>query len=210
VKDTGIGIPKEFQHTIFERFRQAESSSKQEGVGLGLAICKAYVELMGGKISLESEPEKGSIFSFTLPFTAQAIPLTHEELSQHIKLSPFLNILIAEDDDISYLFLHESLSQKNIVTYRVSNGAEAVDFIKAKPVDVILMDIRMPILSGIDAIREIKKIRPETPIIAQSAFATEKEIHHSFEAGCDDYITKPIDIDMLMNKISFFTAPEDH
>jgi PAS domain S-box-containing protein len=207
VKDTGMGITPALLNKIFERFRQGDSSDKQEGVGLGLAISKAYIELMGGKIKVESEPGEGSVFSFTIPFNGQEMPLTAQEVESPLSLLPCLNILIAEDDEISYFFLKESLSQKHIFTQRASNGQEAVDMIRNQSkINLVLMDIRMPVMDGIEAIKQIKKIKPETPIIAQSAFATEKEIHHSFEAGCDDYITKPIDIHVLLNKISFYTA----
>jgi signal transduction histidine kinase/AmiR/NasT family two-component response regulator len=208
VKDNGAGISKEIQEKIFERFHQGEGPSKQEGVGLGLAISKAYVELMGGTIKVESEPGEGSVFSFSIPLQFQAIPLTRQEKEASINLMPCLNVLIAEDDDISYLFLKESLKQKNIKIQRASNGQEAVNMIRNQPeIQIVLMDIRMPEMSGLDAIREIKRIKPNTPIIAQSAFATEKEIHHTFEAGCDDYITKPININVLLDKIAFYTMP---
>jgi PAS domain S-box-containing protein len=208
VKDNGIGIPKEIREKIFERFHQGDGPSKQEGVGLGLAISKAYVELMGGTIMVESEPGEGSVFSISIPLHFQSIPLTRQEKEAPINMMPCLNVLIAEDDDISYLFLKESLKQRNIKTQRALTGQEAVIMIRNQPeIQIVLMDIRMPVMSGIEAIREIKKMKPNTPIIAQSAFATEKEIHHTFEAGCDDYITKPININVLLDKIAFYTMP---
>src|SRR5512133_2025132 len=207
VKDTGIGIQKELHDTIFERFRQGDSNNKHDGVGLGLAISKAYVELLGGQIQVKSEPDKGSEFSFTLPFSNYEIPVPGEEFDNPVNLTQCLNVLIAEDDEISYLFLKESLNQKNIITYRAKNGLDAVNMIKNQSnIDLVLMDIRMPVMSGIEATRQIKKLSPEIPVIAQSAFATEQEIQRTIDAGCDDYISKPVNINELIKKISNFTS----
>jgi signal transduction histidine kinase/DNA-binding response OmpR family regulator len=205
VKDTGIGIRKDLQEKIFERFRQVETTNPQDGIGLGLAISKAYVELMGGKMYLESEPGIGSVFSFSLPCQIEEEFFQGEINENPVDLLPCLNVLIAEDDEISYLFLKESLKQRNIVTLRAKNGLDAVNKVKCSDnINLVLMDIKMPIMNGIDAIREIKKIKPKTPIIAQSAFATEKEVNSTIEAGSDDYITKPVDINKLVKKISTF------
>ncbi|HLO60849.1 MAG TPA: response regulator [Bacteroidales bacterium] len=205
VKDTGVGIRKDLQEKIFERFRQVETTNPQDGIGLGLAISKAYVELMGGKMYVESEPGIGSIFSFSLPCQIDEEFFQGETHETQVNLIPCLNVLIAEDDEISYLFLKESLKQRNIVTCRAKNGLDAVNMIKnSDNINLVLMDIKMPIMNGIDAIKEIKKIKPKTPIIAQSAFATEKEVSSTIEAGSDDYITKPVDINKLVKKISTF------
>lgn len=210
VKDSGMGIRKDLQGKIFERFRQGDGADVQEGVGLGLAISKAYVEMLGGRIGLDSEPEKGSVFFFTLPLTEESkarIALT-EEKSSDAETVPGQCILVAEDDDLSYTLLKEALSRMNIVTCRAKTGSEAIDVAKNKDnISLILMDIRLPELNGMDAAREIKKIKPEIPIIAQSAYISQSDIRAALDAGCDDYITKPVDIKVLINKIARHNLP---
>jgi CheY-like chemotaxis protein len=204
VKDSGIGINKELQDKIFDRFRQGENSKEIEGVGLGLAISKSYIEMLGGKIGVDSKPGKGSVFYFTLPFAShisQAEP-AKEDSADMAGIMPCITVLIAEDDEISYVLLRESLRLKNIVTYRAKNGQEAVDMIKNQSdISLVLMDIKMPVMGGIEATRLIKEIRPKTPVIIQSAYASQSEIQQTYLAGCDDYMTKPVNINALFNKI---------
>lgn len=208
VKDNGRGIRKELQEKIFERFRQGDQAESHEGVGLGLAISKAYAEMLGGRIWLESEPGSGSAFYFTVP--AVEIKETRElnELSREKESSPEMCILVAEDDEISYTLIRESLKRKGIHTCHARNGREAVDLIKnIRNISMTLMDIKLPVLSGLEAAREIKKIRPEMPVIAQSAYISQADIRQALDAGCDDYITKPIDISILLNKIEKYNLP---
>jgi PAS domain S-box-containing protein len=210
VKDTGMGVRKELQGKIFERFRQGDGADMQEGVGLGLAISKAYVEMLGGRIGLESEPGKGSVFFFTLPVSTNVksdVPGPEEQTSG-IETVPGQCILVAEDDDLSYILLKEALSRANITTCRAKTGKEAVELVMSKNnVSLILMDIKLPEMNGMDATREIKKFKPEIPVIAQSAYISQSDIRTAIEAGCDDYITKPIDIRLLLNKISRHNLP---
>ncbi len=210
VKDTGMGVRKELQSKIFERFRQGDGADFQEGVGLGLAISKAYVEMLGGRIGLESEPGKGSVFFFTLPVSGNAkpeLPFTEDQASGVETVSGQC-ILVAEDDDLSYILLKEALTRANIITCRAKTGREAVDLVKSKDnISLILMDIKLPELNGMDATREIKKLKPEIPVIAQSAYISQSDIRTAIEAGCDDYITKPIDIRLLLNKIARHNLP---
>lgn len=209
VKDNGIGVRKEMQGKIFERFRQGEGADVQEGVGLGLAISKAYVEMLGGKIGIESEQEKGSLFYFTLPLSESVKPKqTSEEKSSSIEAVPGQCILVAEDDDLSYTLLREALSRVNITTCRAKTGREAVELVRNKDnISLILMDIRLPELNGTEATREIKSLKPEIPVIAQSAYISQADIRTALDAGCDDYITKPIDIRLLLNKIAKHNLP---
>ena len=210
VKDTGMGIRKDLQDKIFERFRQGDRADEHEGVGLGLAISKAYVEMLGGTIGIESEPGEGSIFSFTLPFTEQVVQPEKSTESPGSKVGQLsdLCILVTEDDDISYTLIREALKRMKISTCRAKNGLEAVEIVKTNEnISLILMDIKLPVMGGMEATREIKKIKPEIPVIAQSAYATQADIQLSLEAGCDDYITKPIDIKLLLNKISSHNLP---
>lgn len=208
VKDNGNGIRKELQEKIFERFRQGDQAEEHEGVGLGLAISKAYAEMLGGKIWLESELGIGSIFYFTIP--SGGIRESGKETSQPEDTNgkSEMCILVAEDDEISYALIRESLKRRNIHTCHARNGREAVDLVKnMKHITMILMDIKLPVMSGIEAVKEIKKIRPEISIIAQSAYISQSDIRQALDAGCDDYITKPIDIGVLLNKIEKYNLP---
>ncbi|HEX2970205.1 MAG TPA: response regulator [Bacteroidales bacterium] len=210
VKDSGMGIRKDLQGKIFERFRQGDGADMQEGVGLGLAISKAYVEMLGGNIGIDSEPGRGSVFFFTLPLTSEAHPKTTkaEEYHPEPEVVSGQCILVAEDDDLSYTLLKEALSRVNIVTCRAKTGKEAVDLVKTKDnISLILMDIRLPEMNGMDATREIKALRPEIPVIAQSAYISQADIKSALDAGCDDYITKPVDIRLLLNKIARHNLP---
>jgi CheY-like chemotaxis protein/two-component sensor histidine kinase len=204
VRDSGSGIRKELHDKIFERFRQGENPGEMDGVGLGLAISKAYVELLGGKIGIESKEGKGSLFFFTLPFNSRVNeePVSKEESAVLPGTMPSFKVLIAEDDEISYVLLREALKLKNIHTCRAKNGQEAVDLIKEQPdINLVLMDIKMPVMGGIEATRLIKEISPDTPVIVQSAYANQSEIQQTYLAGCDDYLTKPINLNILFSKI---------
>jgi CheY-like chemotaxis protein len=206
VKDTGIGISSDLHNRIFERFTQAEDTVGRsfEGAGLGLAICKGLVELLGGKIWVESEGDKGSTFYFTMLINPDnQMKHLDKNTNQIIKKQKKINILIAEDDKTSFDILERILFKvvlKNIDFDIIwaENGQKAVEFVKTKPdIDLILMDMRMPVMSGFEATKIIKQIRPELPIIAQTAYAFNEEKEKIYSAGCDDYITKPVSIDKL-------------
>lgn len=209
VKDTGRGIRKEISDKIFERFRQGDNSDEHEGVGLGLAISKAYVELLGGRIELKSEPGKGSVFSFTLPFNPAGSSVTSPVISSGKSENALsqVKLLIVEDDDLNYSLLKELLKKIRISTCYARNGLEAVNMIKDQPdISLVLMDIKLPVMNGNEATRQIKQIRPAITVIAHSAYAGRAEIKESFEAGCDDYITKPIDAKLFLDKISWYCS----
>jgi PAS domain S-box-containing protein len=208
VKDNGTGVRKELQDKIFERFRQGDRADEHDGVGLGLAISRAYVEMLGGVIGIESEPGKGSVFFFTLPLPAIAGGYIQKEGGDNKEGMPHqLNILVAEDDEISYFLLRETLKRNNIIPIHATNGREAVNIVRSgKDIDLILMDIKLPVMNGLDATREIKKINPGIPVIAQSAYVSQEEIQRSVEAGCDDYISKPVDVKELFKKIMRFNV----
>jgi PAS domain S-box-containing protein len=193
VKDTGIGIPEEHLARIFDRFYQVEQSSTRtyEGAGLGLAISEGLVLAMGGKIWLESEKDKGTVFYFSLP-AGNLINLSDID-SGSSTLSENDVILIAEDDETSYRLLLTSLKKFGVVALRAYNGEEAIDLVKKhKQISLILMDIKMPVMDGLEATKLIKQIRPELPIIAQSAYAFNEDIEKAKDAGCDDHLSKPI------------------
>jgi len=203
VKDTGIGIPPEMHNEIFNRFRQVETTSARQfgGSGLGLSISKAYVELLGGKIWLTSEPEKGSTFYFTLPLKAANSQIASAKQSAEdlkVDLKKLKTILIAEDQDSNFQLLEELLSGLNVNIVRAINGLEAVEISKIKPINLILMDIKMPEMDGYEATKLIKEFSPNIPIIAQTAYAMNEEMEKALQAGCDSCIIKPFKkIDLL-------------
>jgi CheY-like chemotaxis protein len=206
VSDTGIGIPEDKQAVVFERFVQADSrvSNGIEGAGLGLAIAKAYVEMLGGTIWLESEPEKGSRFMFTIPdnernFVEQPVKEVFAGLVKGDNKRA--SILIAEDDEISQAYINQVLKGVFFKVTTVKNGAEAVQFCQDNPsVNLVLMDIKMPVMDGYTAAKLIKEFRPDLKIIAQTAFALEMD-KEKYRRIFDDYITKPIKSDELKIKI---------
>ncbi|NOY95148.1 MAG: PAS domain S-box protein [Chlorobi bacterium] len=205
VKDTGIGIPKEKQEFVFDIFRQVEDSHTRMygGAGIGLSISKKLSELLGGKSWFESEKGKGSTFYFTIPFDE------FEEISKPVikeagKKNKFKEktILIVEDDEISFKFLQILLEKSGVHTFWAKNGKAAIKICNENPnINLVLMDINMPVMNGLEATMEIKKSNPALPIIAQTAYATAGERERSLESGCDDYIAKPIKQEELWEKL---------
>ena len=209
IQDTGVGIPKDKQDVIFERFRQSDDSTTREygGTGLGLSISKGLIELMGGKIWLKSEPGKGTVFYFSLPYNT-SIETTNSYENKN-KSKPYMKydwsekkILIVEDDPLSSKFLETILEDTNATILLAKDGQEAIDKSKqTEDLALILMDIQLPGMSGNEATKEIREIRPDLPIIAQTAHAMAEDKNRSLDAGCDDYITKPLNMDLLLDKI---------
>lgn len=197
VQDTGIGIAEGTQDVIFERFSKIDRSYTKEynGTGLGLAICKSLVELMGGEIRVISYPGKGSTFYFTHPLPAgiQEKLLSKAKLAdESSKIFNGKHILIAEDVEQNYRLLDYILQPTNASIKWAKNGLEALEYVaECNPVDVILMDIRMPVMNGIEATKEILKLR-KIPIIAQTAYIMGDEKELAINAGCINYLTKPI------------------
>jgi PAS domain S-box-containing protein len=194
VKDTGIGIESNKHDEIFKRFRQANSdiNRKYGGTGLGLSISKGFTELLGGKIWINSEPGKGSCFYFTIPYKPVTEPKKRDVNDFTIRQT--LNILIAEDEEINFLLLEELLNNSNCKVTHAKDGQEAIDMFKSDPdIDLVLMDIKMPVMDGYTAAKAIKSFNSSIPIIAQSGFALDNE-KERFNGGVfNDYITKPID-----------------
>lgn len=208
IKDTGIGISEDAKSFIFERFRKVENVGADKlyrGAGLGLAISKRLVELLGGKIWVESEINKGSIFYFTLPYNEEegSINFITETKLESRRVSYNWNgkvILVAEDEPANFKYIENVLSHTNIGLIWAKNGLETCEFLKKREdIDLVLMDIRMPIMDGYEATRRIKKINGTIPIIAQTAYALDYEKEEILKAGCDDYIAKPFsDNELLM------------
>ncbi len=210
VEDSGIGISQDKQELIFERFSQADLTTPKlfGGTGLGLSIAKALIELHGGKIWLKSQPDKGSVFYFTIPYRPV---YANKNLNGEAKKEPKENnwdnitMMIAEDEEINYLFLKEFLSKTHINLIRARNGHEAIELYKQHSnIDLILMDIKMPVKDGYEATKQIKLINHDVPIIAQTAYVFEDDKIRISQSGFDDYISKPINEMKLINTIKKF------
>jgi CheY-like chemotaxis protein len=207
VKDTGIGIPKERQTAIFNRFEQADIEDTRvfEGCGLGLAIAKAYTEMLGGEIGVESEEGKGSTFWFNLPKQDEKLPTKTDEGEngfQEKNNTRKLKIIIAEDDEISAEYLSVILKNEAEEIWMATSGKETVELCKKHPdADLVLMDIKMPEGNGYDSLKEIRHFNNEMKIIAQTANALAGDREKALNAGFDEYIAKPVKKEDLIFKI---------
>jgi len=214
IEDTGIGIAEENRTIIFDRFRQVETSFSTQagGTGLGLSISKAFIEKMGGNIWLTSKVGKGSTFYFTIPYKRVASGGEKLEKVENLSVSKVKigkNILVAEDDEANFLFIREVLAGKDYFIVRATNGREVIDTVKERPdIDLVLMDIKMPDLDGYKATKYIKEIRNDLPVIAQTAYAFTSDREKALAAGCDDYISKPIDSAKLLALIAKYLKQE--
>ena len=217
VRDTGIGIKRELHSKIFERFQQAEVDYLKNftGIGLGLSICKSLVELMGGKIGLQSKYHTGSDFYFTVPYKTKTSAANSEKPdSSAIGKAGGKGILIVDDEPINLILLETMLTdydelkhQSKIKIYKACNGKEALRLCEQHQIiDIVLMDIKMPLMNGIEATKLIKKSRPEVKIIAQTAYNSEENKNEVFGAGCDDFITKPIKKEVLFQIIGKYIS----
>ena len=212
VKDTGIGLTRDEISVIFERYRRTVTSEEKNimGTGLGLAISKNLVELLGGEMWVDSYPGLGTTFFFTLPYlkiTKIIEQFSYEEDMFQDYSWDNTTILIVEDDPHSYSFLKETLKKTNANIIYAKNAEIAIDICKSNlDIDIVLMDIQLPQMNGYQATREIKKYRKSLPVIAQTAFAMAGDKEKSILAGCDDYISKPININKLLPKINQFLA----
>jgi len=212
VKDTGIGISKNKLKVIFERFGQDERGFDRNisGAGLGLAISKNLVKLLGGQIWVESEIGEGTTFYFTIPDEKIEKQLKTVEVKEKKEKNQIdwtgVTILVAEDEEVNFRFLEIVLKRTNAKVIRAKNGKDAIEKYKAfeKEITIILMDIQMPILNGYEAIRIIRQENSTIPIIAQTAFAMSGEKEKTITAGCNNYISKPIKPDVLISMIDSF------
>ena len=211
VKDTGIGIHKDKQSIIFERLRQLDDSHTRNfgGIGLGLHISKKLVEMLGGKIWVESEEDKGSIFYFTIPHNNYIKKTDDINFLIQAKKTKFdwkdKTILLVEDDTLVYRFIKLILTKSNAKLLWAKNGREAIKFFELNDkIDLVLMDIQLPDINGYELTKKMKKLKKHIPVIAQTAYALAGDKEKSYEAGCDYYISKPIEADKFINVIDKF------
>jgi len=212
VSDTGIGIPDEQKDFIFSRFGQLSSKKEYQpsGTGLGLPISKNLVNLMGGEMWVESKAGEGTTFYFTLPFVSEEV---HEKEQIPMTNKTYLwdgkSVLVVEDEELNWYFIREILRKTGAEIIRAKDGKEAVEMAKEGKPDAILMDIKMPEMDGFEATTRIREFNREVPIIAQTAYVMAEEREKSLRAGCNHFITKPIDRIILMELIdSYFNKKE--
>lgn len=214
VRDSGIGIQRDKLHLVFQRFGQIENTARRnhEGTGLGLSITKQLVELLGGKIWFDSEYLKGTTFYFTLPLSKEATVFKSKS-----EYKPYINstfnwsdklFLIVDDVEANFLFYKAILKHTGALLLWAKNGIEAVKICRNNnSVNLVLMDLQMPQLSGLDATKQIKAFSNSLPIIAQTAFADIEGREKALAAGCDDYITKPVNQAELISLIQKMLNP---
>jgi len=204
VTDTGIGIAPENHKLIFQRFRQVDATNNRinGGNGLGLSISKALIEKLGGSISVQSNLGVGSTIIFTIPYTKNSknnfFPRSRTKLKR-LNSGEGKTILIAEDEINSYAYIEEILSDSKVKIVHAWDGSDAVEFVKTDPnISLVLMDIKMQKMDGYEALRLIKQIRPELPVIAQTAYALSNDNTQTTQVGFDNYLSKPIAKDTLV------------
>ncbi len=208
VTDKGIGIPFARQKAIFERFIQADIADKRafQGAGLGLSISKAYAEMLGGKMWVESLEGEGSTFYFTIPYKTKQEPNATgrdvDAVEVNIKESKKLKVLVVEDDDISQRLVNLAVKKISKEILNVNSGIAAVEVCRKTPdIDLVLMDIKMPVMDGYEATKQIRQFNKDTVIIAQTAFGLSGDMEKAVAAGCNGYIAKPLNIAMLTKLI---------
>lgn len=213
IKDTGIGISPENKDKLFKSFSQIDASytRKHGGTGLGLVISKQLVEMMGGEIWVESEEGKGSTFSFYIPFmVGKSVEIKATTMGDPKQVLP-LRILLAEDEPVNRVVLTRLLTQKGHKVRVAVNGLEALEAYQSETFDIILMDIQMPVMDGVEAVRRIREMEhncqnqynpSHIPIIAVTAFSLMGDRESFLNSGMDEYISKPIKIDQLQQLIN--------
>jgi len=210
VKDTGTGIDPKFIEHIFDAYA-SQDAEQQRGFGLGLALCRIIVEKMGGTIEVDSTLGKGSTFTFTLPFAGSisGTIITRSNNMRTLRVNNPINqealktVLVVEDEESNYELIRIVL-QKRYNLLHAHNGIEAVTMNEEEHPDIILMDVRMPEMDGLDATRIIKEVNNKVPIIILSAYAFPENIREAKAAGCDEFMAKPFNVEDLIEKINHF------
>jgi len=215
IKDSGIGIDSNRQEAIFERFIQADIIDKdaRQGAGLGLSISKAYVEMLGGELWVESEKGLGSTFYFTIPYTTELQKtdgITNGAIKgvEEVRVNPEvsgLKILIVDDDETSDFLISIMLTEISREILHAKSGLEAIELCRNNPdTDLILMDIKMSVMGGYEATRQIRQFNKDVIIIAQTAYALTGDREKAMESGCNEHLSKPILKDELMSLVQHY------
>jgi signal transduction histidine kinase/CheY-like chemotaxis protein len=207
IKDTGPGIADDKINSIFDRFEKADDpyTKNNTGSGLGLSISKQLVELLGGNIWVKSSEGKGSTFYFNIP-SGRATIEKFRNIEKGIKFNESFDwsdksILVAEDEKANFIYIKTILAKAKAKVFWAENGLEAVKICKRKDIDLVLMDIKMPVMNGYDATVKIKSLYPDMPVIAQTAYTMSDDIERFMKAGCTDYIIKPIRSNELLEVV---------
>ena len=211
VKDSGKGIPTKDLNLIFDRYAQSENASNIKGTGLGLTISRKLIKLMSGKMWAESEEGKGSCFYFSLPIDKKKYKLTKQAPSKEEPMLPNVkydwndkHILLVEDDKNSVLLYKAFLKHTKAKITHADNGKSAIDFAMNNEYDIILMDIQLPIINGLEATAQIRKFNKHTPIIAQTANVLSGDKIKALKQGCNYYLGKPVTKNILLKTINEF------
>lgn len=209
VKDTGIGIPLDDQDTIFNRFKSKQKVDSKKGVGLGLPICKALIDMLNGRIWFETVADEGTTFNFTIPFVPgkpdSSVYISRSSVSSQSLSFSGKVILIVEDDLISYQFIEAMLRSTDAKLIHAKNGEDAIEIAHLRSdINLIIMDMRLPFINGYEATNQIKRFRPNINIIAQTANAMSDDRNKCIKAGCDDYIAKPLDPDEFLRMVAHY------
>jgi len=210
VKDTGIGIKENKHSVIFQSFRQAEEGQerKYEGSGLGLAIVAGIVNKLEGEVVLESKPGEGSLFNVCIPHNrakSKVASRLHQELSESIsKAAKEKTIVSFEDDSLSVEFLKTVVESLGYTLVNFDYAEEGIKYMQTNPADMVFMDVQLPQMNGYEATKIIKSGHPQVPVVIQTAFSMREDKKKAYEAGCDDYIAKPLTVDSLKDKIDKF------
>jgi two-component system sensor histidine kinase EvgS len=208
VMDTGTGIAEDLQNVIFEPFRQVETLMTRNygGNGVGLPLIKAYMNMLGGTVDLKSTEEVGTTVNLNIPLSAYLDEKKHKSVSMtDIPPEKDKKVLIVDDELANCIYMKEVLGELDFKIMCAENGKEAVDYCKEKPViDIVLMDIKMPIMDGYEATKRIKDENPEITVIAQTAFTSDRDVQRIKNHGFDDYLSKPIRREELLNVLKMY------